>query len=61
MTTTSPLKELAVEGFDYEQIWEELQLQNIPAIKFLDRKMKELEKQNVDFNLSDLEENEDEV
>jgi U3 small nucleolar RNA-associated protein MPP10 len=57
----SPLSELAVEGFDYEQIWEELQLQNVPALKWLDRKMKELEQEELDFNVSDVEEDENEV
>jgi len=35
---TSDLKSLLVEGFDNDQIWEELQLQNEPLIKYLEKK-----------------------
>lgn len=33
----SPFPELLVEGFDIEQIWEQLQLQNTPMIKYLSK------------------------
>eukprot|EP00743_Colponemidia_sp_Colp-15_P005921 GILK01006366.1.p1 GENE.GILK01006366.1~~GILK01006366.1.p1 ORF type:complete len:1345 (-),score=228.97 GILK01006366.1:167-4201(-) len=37
-----PLSQLLVHGFDDEQIWEELQLQNEPMLKYLDRQVKKL-------------------
>jgi hypothetical protein len=33
----SPLDELLVDGFDKEQIWEMIQLQNKPMLKYLEK------------------------
>ncbi|KAI8817048.1 U3 small nucleolar ribonucleoprotein complex, subunit Mpp10 [Fimicolochytrium jonesii] len=38
----SPLQELLVEGFDAEQVWEQLQLQNAPMGEYLGRKVEQV-------------------
>lgn len=50
---TSPLTELVTEGFDHEQIWQELELQNIPTLKFFTKKVQEMNryKNEIDFDL----------
>ncbi|KAJ3192022.1 u3 small nucleolar ribonucleoprotein MPP10, partial [Dinochytrium kinnereticum] len=40
--TMSPLNELHVEGFDLEQVWEQLQLQNLPMLQYLKSEMKKV-------------------
>ncbi len=52
----SPLPELVVDGFDSDQIWEELQLQNIPLLKAYFGKhvgsmAKEFDRNGKSFNL----------
>ena len=37
-----PIKQLHVEGFDEEMIWEELRLQNLPLLKHLEAKVAKL-------------------
>lgn len=37
-----PLPELVVDGFSPDQIWEELQLQNVPLLQHLEESTKEL-------------------
>ena len=41
--TFSSLPELYTEGLDLEQVWEELQLQNTPTLKYLNRRIQTLE------------------
>ncbi|ORX88418.1 Mpp10 protein [Basidiobolus meristosporus CBS 931.73] len=38
-----PIPELLTEGFDYEQIWEEIQLQNQPLLEYVDTQLEELQ------------------
>eukprot|EP00966_Prymnesium_polylepis_P178852 4141237-Prymnesium_polylepis.1 len=35
-----PLEELAVEGFDEEGVWQQLQLRNTPLLRFVDNQIK---------------------
>ncbi|KAK9728594.1 U3 snoRNP protein [Basidiobolus ranarum] len=37
-----PIPELLTEGFDYEQIWEEIQLQNQPLLEYVDAQLEDL-------------------
>eukprot|EP00124_Ichthyophonus_hoferi_P003734 Ihof_evm2s345 gene=Ihof_evmTU2s345 len=37
-----PLSELLTDGFDNDQIWEELELQNVPALSSLEKKISQL-------------------
>ena len=40
----SPLKELVVDGFDVEQIWEELVLQSEPLLEYMEKTLKNFQK-----------------
>lgn len=42
---THALDQLLLEGFDQEQIWEQLQLLNKPILQFVDKQIKSLAKQ----------------
>lgn len=45
---TGALDQLLLEGFDQEQIWEQLQLLNKPILQFVDKQIKTLAKQPID-------------
>eukprot|EP01116_Phalansterium_solitarium_P022193 TRINITY_DN723_c0_g1_i1.p1 TRINITY_DN723_c0_g1~~TRINITY_DN723_c0_g1_i1.p1 ORF type:complete len:671 (+),score=204.85 TRINITY_DN723_c0_g1_i1:515-2527(+) len=47
----SPLPELLLEGFDKEQVWEELQLQNLPMLRYLERQTRALLSNQNDLKL----------
>jgi U3 small nucleolar RNA-associated protein MPP10 len=50
-----PLDELYTDGFDSEQIWEEIELLNGPVIKGIDEKLASLELESPPEMLSDSE------
>lgn len=54
---TGALNTLLVDGFDSEQIWEQLQLLNIPALKHIDSAVNQLIKaKDLHFNLKEIDE-----
>ena len=48
---TGPLKSLIVDGFDCEQIWEELNMQNEPLLDFIEANMEALKENDDDLDL----------
>jgi len=48
---TGPLKSLIVDGFDCEQIWEELNMQNEPLLDFIEANLDTLTENNDDLEL----------
>lgn len=48
---TGPLKSLIVNGFDCEQIWEELNMQNEPLLDFIEANMDALRDNGDDLEL----------
>jgi U3 small nucleolar ribonucleoprotein component len=48
---TGPLKSLIVDGFDCEQIWEELNMQNDPLLDFIEANLDALRENDDDLEL----------
>ena len=48
------LNELLVSGFDNEQIWQEIQLQNSPCLSFLKKNLNALTVSNIALTSSDI-------
>ena len=46
------LKELLTTGFDIEQVWQQLELQNNPLVKCIKKELKEIDRKNGIFKLN---------
>jgi U3 small nucleolar RNA-associated protein MPP10 len=55
---TGAMPELLIDGFDAEQVWEELQLQHVPMIRYLRRNVDKALAHGIPFGGSDEEESE---